>query len=488
MIRRATRREERSGGGNDIRSDAVGLHILTLVLVGAFGSGCQAPAGPAYERPTMKVSTAGWSQLENRELRPSDIIERDWWTAFGDDYLDALIDEAIDDSADLKIKAIRLETAGIRAGEARRDRLPETRLDIRRTNSNSSESGSSFAEQAQLGLNWEIDVWGKIKKQAQAQEAAYLATEMDWRATHLALVTSVAQRYFSIRQFDEQLIQQDLALQQAKELLKIYEAQYSEGIIPETTVLNQESRISALNRALMELRRNRQETELRLATLVGRQAGALEVPEATLLDSVDLLEIPHVLPADMLARRPDVLAAEYQLLEAHHLLGKARLARLPSFNLNATTSLLTGAWSTSFVENFSNMFDRNLAVEARVSENARDVLIESYKKSVLNAFEEVEIALLNLAARQEQMEELNREIAALTVVNNVQLQRLKEGLVSQLEVFQTEQALLSAQQTVLSTYQLMLTDTLNLYKALGGGWPPEEVREDSVASRDSDAS
>jgi outer membrane protein TolC len=183
---------------------------------------------------------------------------------------------------------------------------------------------------------------------------------------------------------------------------------------------------------------------------------------------------------------PDVLEAEYRLLEAHHLVGKARLARLPSFNLNATTSILTGTWSVNFIENFSSMLDRDTKIDVELSELQLEGLVETYRKAVLNAFEEVEVSLLNLDVRQQQMEELNKQIAALKVVNDVQIRRLQEGLVSQLEVFQTEQDLLGARQLVLSVYQLMLTDTLNLYKALGGGWPAERVREDSVAVRQAD--
>jgi NodT family efflux transporter outer membrane factor (OMF) lipoprotein len=463
--------------------------LRTALVLGVFIAllgGCQTAAGPEYDRPDVGITTAGWSQLEGRELRASEVIRPDWWGEFGDGYLNALIDEAIDDSVDMRVKAVRLETAGIRVGEARRDRFPDLKANVQRSHTSTSESGNSFAETADVNLSWEVDVWGKIKKQAQATDAAYLATEMEWRAMHLTLVTSVAERYFGIRQYDEQITQQELAVEQAEHLLKIYRAQYGEGIVPKTKVLNQEARISTLVRELMELQRSRKESELKLATLIGRQAGHLEVPVAPLLSTVELLHVPSVLPADMLASRPDVLEAEYRLLEAHHLVGKARLARLPSFNLNATTSILTGTWSVNFIENFSSMLDRDTKIDVELSELQLEGLVETYRKAVLNAFEEVEVSLLNLDVRQQQMEELNKQIAALKVVNDVQIRRLQEGLVSQLEVFQTEQDLLGARQLVLSVYQLMLTDTLNLYKALGGGWPAERVREDSVAVRQAD--
>jgi outer membrane protein TolC len=253
--------------------------------------------------------------------------------------------------------------------------------------------------------------------------------------------------------------------------------------VPETTILNQKAQVSQLTQQLMEQRRSRDESELRLATLIGRHAGDLEVPVEPLRVAVELPEVPGVLPADMLARRPDVLAVEYRLLEKHHLLGRARLARLPTFNLNGAISALTGAWSVGLVESVSTLFDRETGVAVKRSEIERDVLVEEYRKTVLSAFEEVEIALLNLQARRRQMEQLSEQIAALEVVHRVQTERLKEGFVSQLELFQTEQNLLTAQQGMLSTYQQILTDTVTLYKALGGGWPKQTVHEDATVRR-----
>ena len=180
-----------------------------------------------------------------------------------------------------------------------------------------------------VGLSWELDIWGKIRKDMQAADARYRATEMDWRATHLTLVSSVAERYFQIRQFDEQIVQQTASKEQAENLLQIYNAQHAEGMVPETRIRSQKAEISSLTNRLLDLQRGRDEAELKLATLLGVPAGELSIPSRQSARSR-----AHHRNAGGAARRharPATRRAEggvRRALQAHHLVGKARLARL----------------------------------------------------------------------------------------------------------------------------------------------------------------
>ncbi len=460
--------------------------IVVAVLCLAFLSSCANLAGPEYQRPEVPEKDR-WSQLDGREISTSEVISPEWWKGFGDPYLDNLIRTAIDDGLDLKIAAARLDKAGV---GLRKERFPLTpKITAAPTNTvqraksdDASATTSSNTELLGLGLSWEIDIWGKIRKGVQAQEAGYKGTEMDWRAAYLSLVADVAQRYFQIRLFDEQIKQQDSTKQQNLVLLQIYEAQYQEGLIPKTRILSQRSEINSLTKQLLDLRRGRAEAELRLATLLGIPAGGLSVPVGYLRQSVNLVDVPMVLPADLLARRPDVLRAEYDLLQAHHLVGRARLARLPTFSLSASantgaslTSILLNSWSFGLTTSLASLFDRDLKIDVTINEAETRVRREQYRQVVLRAFEEVEVALLNLRSRKEQIKELEAQIENLQIVRTVQQARLQEGLVSQLEVFETERTLLNAQQAVLAEYQGSLSDTVTLYKALGGGWPPEAL-------------
>lgn len=470
--------------------DRVGrIRALTLAAFAIVISGCGTLQGPDYKRPDVPDKPQ-WSQLEGRELTTSEVIQPDWWHGFGDPYLIQLIQRAIDQGLDMRIAALRLDKAGIQLGKDRFSTTPKisavSPTDTIARGKRDKENSKTTRETESLGasLSWELDIWGKIRKDMQAADARYRATEMDWRATQLALIASVAERYFQIRQFDEQVAQQLASKRQSEQLLDIYYAQHKEGMVPETKIRSQKAEIASLQNRLLDLQRGRTEAELKLATLLGVPAGELSVPVGNLRESVRLIEMPEVLPADVLSRRPDVLKAEYGVLQAHHLVGKARLARLPTFSLTGAAktgqsfvSTVVNTWSFGLAASWAGLFDRDLKMDVKLSEADVAISREEYRKTVLEAFEEVEIALLNLNARQQQIKQLEAQVVDLQVVRDVQEARLREGLVSQLEVFDTERSLLGAQQEILSTYQQLLTDTVTLYKALGGGWESERPGE-----------
>lgn len=485
-IRRISAAVEQGCAGALASRIAVVFTVSLLAGIAGCSGIAASVAGPEYHHPEVPQK-AEWSQMEGRELNPSEVIRADWWTGFGDPYLNDLITRALGDGLDLKIAALRLEKAGIQLSKDRYVAKPRYAIapadSIARQKSNSgSATTARDTELLGIGLSWEIDIWGKIGKDLAIADARYRSTEMDWRATYLALVANVAERYFQIHLYDEQIGQQAASKRQAENLLQIYQAQFGEGMIAETQLRSQKAEISSLTNRLLDLHRGRSEAELKLATLVGVPSGDLKVPVGSLRDRVHLLELPAMLPADIMARRPDVLKAEYGVLQAHHLVGKARLARLPTFSLSAVAktgaslaSTLVNSWSFGLATSFAGMFDRDLKIDVDISKADASIAVEEYRRTVLLAFEEVEVALLNLDTRQQQMRELEIQIENLQVVRNVQDGRLREGLISQLEVFDTERSLLGAQQEMLSAYQQQLTDTVTLYKALGGGWPAENV-------------
>ena len=444
-------------------------------------SSCANLAGPEYKRPEAPIKTA-WSQPTGSTISASEAIRPDWWTGFDDPYLNKLVGQAIIDSIDIRILAARIEVARASLGQEKATLLPRA----------SGATGAQFTEQPQGGsqqysvqatLNWEIDIWGKLQKAVSAQEAALRATEADWRAGYLTLVSDVASTYFQIRQFDEQIDQQQKTLSTNQQILAVYKAQYKEGLVSNSKVLQQEAEVISLARQLLDLERQRKLAENRLATLLGIPAGELKVPAAHLRDTVQPVDVPLDLPSDLLSRRPDVIAAEYRVLQAHELVGQARLARLPSFSLtgsgglaSAVLSGLLKTWSLGLAPSITfPIFDPSLNIRVKVNEAQAKVVEEEYRNTVMRAFEEVENALVNLASRKAQQERLKQQLDNLRIVNDQIHAQLREGLISQLEVFESERSLLSAEQALLQNYQEILADTVTLYKALGGGWPKERV-------------
>jgi NodT family efflux transporter outer membrane factor (OMF) lipoprotein len=463
----------------------VGPWIFTGLLW-VFVAGCADLAGPKYERPDVPTKE-DWSEVSKTQVSPSETIQPDWWTGFDDPYLNKLVQQAISGGSDLKILAARVDVAAVSIGAEKAGALPKV------TGSSAGnfqkQTGQVWQQQysVQQSLNWEIDIWGKVRKGVNAKKAQFQASEADWRAGYLVLVSDVANKYFDIRQFDEQINQQKKAQATNLSLLKIYEAQLKEGLIPESKLLSQEAEISSLTNQLLDLQRQREVTEFSLATLLGMPAGNLKVPAASLTDSVKVMDVPGGLPSDLLTRRPDIIAQEYRVLAAHELVGQAKLARLPSISLTSTAGSSSDALSKLLKTSTFGIgpsisipiFDPSIKANIKSTSASARVVEEEYRKTVLTAFEEVETALTNLAYRKKQKRELEAQIRNLTIVRDVRYAKLQEGLVSQLEVFDTDRSLLAAQQTVLQTHKQILADTVNLYKALGGGWPKESVGQAS---------
>ncbi len=446
-------------------------------------AGCADVSMKPYQTPDAPAKAA-WSHQQSLPVAPATMITVDWWKQFRDPYLDNLVGRALASNFDLKILAARIGVAQAEIGEARAGALPT--LDAGAGASFEKSTGQNFAKQFNLGtqVNWDVDVWGKVAKGVQAQRAEFSASEADWRAGYLTLVSDVSTTYFQILQFDEQVAQQEKTLAKNRQILDTYDAMYRNGLAPQTRVLQQRAEINRLSNDLIELRRLRALAGNALATLLGTPAGEFTVPPGSLQQRVQLPVVPEGLPSQLLKRRPDIVAAEYRVLENYDLVGQAKLAQLPSVSMTGrggTASLALGALLKSFTFGFLPsinfpIFDPSVKARIKTSEARTQLAEQQYRRTVVAAFEEVENALVNLDAHRRQRIELQQQAGQLDVVAAQVSAQLKEGMVSQLEVFEAERSLLAAQLALLANQQQILSDTVTLYKALGGGWPPVDVR------------
>ena len=455
--------------------------LITGLCLGMLG-GCANVRVDEYKRPEAPAK-ASWSPSAGTKVSAAETISPRWWTEFRDPALDALVARAIAGNFDLKILAGRIEVAGAQIDEVRAGAQPSADFGV---GSNLQKTtGQRFSKQTNLGaqVNWEIDIWGKFEKGVQAQTAEFRATEADWRAGYLQLIATVSTTYFQTLQLDEQIEQQQRGLSKNQQILRIYETMRSNGLIPETQVLRQRAENNRLTKELLELRRLRATSENAIATLLGVPAGEFKVQPGRLQDRVSAPRVPAGLPLDLLARRPDVVAAEFRVLQAHDLVGQARLAQLPSVSLTGqggTAAFKLGDLFKSFTLGLLpsiNIPAFNPGIKARVKTSEAQVKVaeQDYRRSVIAAFEEVENALVNLEARRQQNEELRMQVDQLRQVSAQTEAQLAVGMVSQLEVFENERSLLSAQLAMLAGHQQVLSDTVTLYKALGGGWGPVAV-------------
>jgi NodT family efflux transporter outer membrane factor (OMF) lipoprotein len=452
--------------------------VLISVCLGLVG--CSSVRVPEYKHPEVAAKSS-WSHPAG--VSASDAITKEWWSQFGDPYLDSLVAKAISGNIDLKILDARISVASAQIAEARAGSLPT--VDVATGSSFQKSTGSPFSKQFAVGtqVSWDVDVWGKTKKGVQGQTAEFHATEADWRAGYLQIAADVSTTYFQILQLDEQIEEQQRALQKNQQILAIYETMRSNGLISDTEVLRQRAEENRLTKDLVELRRARDVTENALASLLGVPAGDFKVQPDRLQARVKVPTVPAGLPLDLLTRRPDVVAAEFRVLEAHDLMGQARLAQLPSVSLtgNAGTSSLAitdlfKAFTFGLTPTINlPVLNPGIRAHAKTTEAQVKVAEEDYRRTVIAAYEEVENALVNVEAHRKQKEELQKQVDQLQLVSAQSEAQLEIGVVSQLDVFENERSALSAQDALLESYQQVLSDTVTLYKALGGGWTNVEV-------------
>jgi NodT family efflux transporter outer membrane factor (OMF) lipoprotein len=437
-----------------------------------------------YARPSVPAKAA-WANSASLPLSKTELIVPDWWHEFRDPYLDQLVSRALAGNVDLAVLAARIGVANAQIGEARAGALPT--LDAGAGASFQKVTGQPFTKQFNLATqtNWDIDIWGKVEKGVQAQKAEFSATEAEWRAGYLKLVSDVSTTYFQILQFDEQIDQQRQTLARNRDILTTYQAMEQNGLIPHTRVLQQSAEVNRLSTESIELQRLRALAANALATLIGVPAGDFQMPAGRLQERVRVPEVPGGLPSQLLKRRPDVVAAEYRVLEAYDLTGQAKLAQLPSISLTGRGGTSSFALST-LLKSFTfgllpsinfPILDPGVKARVRTSEAQTKVAEQAYRQTVMAAFEDVENALVNLEAHKKQREELQQQVDQLRLVASTTDAQRKEGVASQLEVFETERSLLGAQLALLANRQQILSDTVTLYKALGGGWPPVEVAD-----------
>jgi multidrug efflux system outer membrane protein len=456
---------------------------VAAALCATLLAGCIDVHVPDYKRPDTPAK-ASWSDKTGSLVSPSETIAPDWWKTFQDPYLNTLIAKAIEGNFDIKILAARIDVAGAQIGEAKAGALPTA--DIGAGANFQKTTGQPFSKQYNLAaqVNWDIDIWGKVEKGVQAQKAEFHATEADWRAGYLELVSNVSSTYFQILQFDDQIDAQQKMLEENKNILTIFEGMSRSGLIPKTQVLRQQAEINRLTKDLLDLRRARDLGNNALCTLIGVPAGEFKVPVGHLQQRVQLPAVPGGLPSQLLSRRPDIVASELRVLEAYDLVGEAKLAQLPTISLTGhggTASLALTDLLKSFTFGFMPsinipLLDPGVRAHVKTTEAQTTVAEQEYRRTVMGAFEEVENALVNLDAHKQQRVELLQEVQRLRIVADQIKSQLREGVISQLDVFETDRTLLQAELEVLSNHQQILADTVLLYKALGGGWPTVDVQ------------
>ena len=444
-------------------------------------SGCAGTiATPRYEQPSLPEKQS-WSI----DVAKSRTAEADWWRRFGDPYLDELSASAVTNNVNLELMARRADLAKAQIGSARAALLPVINTGVRSdttTISGEYDLGTSHKSGVGADMIWELDVWGKTRKGVQGQKSAYRASRADHRAAYLAIVSSVADTYFLIRQADAQIAYQYRTIARARELTRIYSVLVERGLAEKSAVVAQEAELNNAELLLQTLQTNRRKLVNALATLTGIPAGDFELADTSDSATIQPIEVPAGLPSELLHRRPDILAAQERLKQSLALEGQARLAQLPTVGLTSLggsasygLSSLLDTWTAglSGVVQFP-VFDPHIRARIPVAEAQVSVAEQEYRVRVMQAFREVEDALVSLDGSRRQQPLLEENRLKRSYVARQETEKLKRGLISKLDVLEAERSLADAEQRLLANRWQILSDTVSLYKAIGGGWGAED--------------
>ena len=455
---------------------------MPLVLLSLLLSSCA--MGPDYARP--KIETA--DNFRMAEIEGESIANLPWWELLHDEQLQLLIRQALAENKDLKQAVASMEEFQARIFMARADFLPGINV-----SANAPAFGTlggfvvpgfptPFSYFGQGTLNWEIDIWGRVRRANEAARADLLAREENRRAVVLTLVSGVAQSYFDLLQLDMQLEITRRTLLSWEETVALSQHRLRGGVISRLDADQFEAERANVSARLAEIERQVIQKENELNVLLGKNPAPISRGRL-LTDQVVLLEVPAGLPSDLLQRRPDILQAEQALAAATARIGMTKAARFPRITLTGLlgvasprlANLLTsgteyGMGGVGLAGPLLNA--QTLGHEQRAFEAQSRRVLAQYEQTILVAFKEVEDSLVAVRTAKNQRKAQQEQVDALRSALQIANLRHQAGITSHLEVLVAKRSLFSAETALTSAHRLHLVSVVQLYKALGGGWSP----------------
>ncbi|MEO0035747.1 MAG: hypothetical protein RLZZ501_1770 [Pseudomonadota bacterium] len=456
---------------------ALRLLFCTLPLL----AGCA--VGPDYERPLAPTPAAfkelqGWSPA-----RPADAIDRGaWWGIYRDPLLDQL--EARIDIGNQNLRAYEAAYRQARAltREARASYYPT--LGVTGSGTRQRASGKITTTPSVEGdLSWELDLWGKVRRQVESNQAAAEASAAELAATRLSAQAELATDYFELRYQDALTRLLTETVEAYQRSLTITRNQYTVGVVSRADVITAETQLKTTQASLIAAGIARAQYEHAIALLIGAAPAELTIPPAPLPETVP--EVPVALPSTLLQRRPDIAQAERTIQEQNALIGVQTAAYFPDITLSASFGYAGGSgpmfalanqmWSfaASGTETLIDGGKRGGAVEA--ARAAYDQAVATYRQTVLAAFQDVEDGLSGLRLLADQARAQAEAVEAAREAVRITLNEYRAGTTTYTTVVTAQATALSNEETALQIQRDRLTTNVSLIRALGGGWSEDSL-------------
>lgn len=479
--------------------------LLPLALVSLLPA-CS--LAPAYQKPDVgALPTAFAGQTADglwAPAHPTDTAPRgNWWSVYGDTTLDRLEHRLDSDNPTLSVALARYDAARAVVGELRSDLYPHLGVgasDLRNRQSNnrplrgSNQPNEYSADTVGFGASYELDLWGRVRNEVAAGKADAAASAADLASVKLSLEAQLADLYIRLRGYDvEDRILKD-TLDAYQQGLDLTERRFQGGIASGLDVSRAKTQLSDAMAQVSELEAQRALTQHAIASLVGEPASSFALPADTSPMSVPA--IPLGVPSLLLQRRPDIAAAERRVFAANAEIGVARAAFFPRLSLSAVLgwqdtgmgSLLTAGnryWALG-PDLAMTLFDGGLRhAKVQAAQANLDAASGQYKEIVLGAFQQVED---NLTLLQQLGKEAHQQDDAASAAHDSQTiatNRYREGAVNYLDVVSAQTAALQAERSAQQVRTRRLQASVDLIRALGGGWDTAQLPAADMAAADS---
>ena len=479
------------------RPARIGSALLGALLILA---GCS--VAPTYERPSVDTSL-GYKEAQTstdtvngqwKTAQPAENVARgEWWKIFNDDKLNALEADALHANQDLKAAAARLDQSRALNKNARADLFPQVDAGFGATRQRQSPASQGLAPdaqtsattlyRAQLGISYEVDLFGRVSASVDAANADAERSEALYHSVLLALQADVAQQYFLLRELDATQELYRGAVELRTQSLKLVQRRFDEGDISEVDLARAKTELAAAQSESLGVTRTRANAEHALAILLGKTPAEFSFEPQPL--SRISINVPPGLPSDLLERRPDIAAAERSMAAANARIGVAKSAYFPRLNLtgglgyesaqlgdlfnwSSRTFLLGPLVGTALSLPIFDGGRRSAGVDrARAGYEEQ---VAGYRQTVLNAFREVEDNLAGLRLLGDQTKAQDAAVNASERAAKLSHLQYKEGSVSYFNVIDADRTVLQQQRVAVQLDGERARSTVNLIRALGGGW------------------
>ncbi|OBZ23356.1 RND transporter [Pseudomonas protegens] len=471
---------------------ARGSRALSLGLCVLLLSACA--IGPDYQRPQV-AEPVHYKEAEGwRQANPSDALARGaWWELYGDAQLNGLIDKLNSSNQSVAQAEAQFRQARALVRSSRGSFFPSVDLSAGKTRASqgtgssssalsSSSSGIRDTYNTQLGVSWEADVWGKLRRDLEANEASAEASFADLAAMRLSQQSELAQNYLQLRVIDEQkrLLEATVAAYQRS--LTMTQNQYQAGVSGKDAVAQAQTQLKSTQADLIDLIWQRAQFENAIAVLIGVPPAEFNLGESKTIPV--LPQVPLGVPSQLLERRPDIASAERSVIAANAKIGVAKAAYYPDLTLS-----LAGGYSSSTYADWISLPNRFWSVGPKLAmtlfdggqrsaevdrtEAVYDQTVAKYRQTVLDGFREVENYMVQLKVMEDEagvrQQALDSAREALRLTEN----QYKAGLIAYLDVVTSQTTALSNERSVLSLLQSRLIASVQLIAAMGGGWDGE---------------